>query len=311
MQDRQPSREAANGLLLIVAYTTIFFNSQAVNAASAVAMPLSAPPGSFLAYPAGSPKWLANEIAGNAKVQQRYSKVYHVPISQMNAYFVRKLHIAALTNKYSHSEFAVHQNGTIYSLHKTLRPGERVYELANGQPVLQASCGNPLSASLPGFAGFRATLEAEAAALRNGKHKRRSAAGQTANNGHSGRFNAGNNLYETQNITPIERTLSFTQTYNPLNSTPSFFTEAATQAAKSGSNAGEYFAGLALAGGLAAGLSHGGGGSNGGPAVAPEMNPESIWVIGTFLLAGLAEVARRRRLAEQKTKIKVQPDPEP
>ncbi|MCS6829845.1 MAG: hypothetical protein RMM08_05400 [Armatimonadota bacterium] len=116
------------------------------------------PKGSFLVKPAYSSAQLAAQLSTNATVASRYTAHFGIPAHALARYVQQELGLRRLPRSDSYRVFFVRPDGRIGSQVRRLRKGTLVFlHLRSGQPVLLGSCGNPLTAQLPGYAPPRVT----------------------------------------------------------------------------------------------------------------------------------------------------------
>jgi len=107
------------------------------------------PKDSFLSYQVTSVGGLVNEIRTNAKVDARYAKLFHLPASNLANYLKANVKLARLTRPYTHSVYCITPGGVMFTAEETMKPGDQVFELPSGKPLLRWACGNPFESYLP------------------------------------------------------------------------------------------------------------------------------------------------------------------
>lgn len=116
------------------------------------------PCGSFLVKPARSVAQLTIQVKTTPKVAHRYAIHFRVSASQFAHYAQSHLGLRPLPRGGKYRVFFIKPDGRIGSRVRYLHKGTSVFlYLPSGQPVLLGSCGNPLTARLPGYIPPRAT----------------------------------------------------------------------------------------------------------------------------------------------------------
>jgi len=261
------------------------------------AAPVRTPVGSFLIYQVSSVNSLVNEVNSSSVVRSRYSKIYGIPPKSIAAYFKNNLRIMTLSKPYSGTDYFVSKYGKLVVGRKSLKPGVKVFALADGRPVLQWSCGNPLSTVLPKPAQTSSNLY-------SGKRGKRAQADvPQLNKGHLHQHGNGLNESGNQTDTPVELVSPYTSFYtNPtiagptnidVNIVSSFPSIPVTSLLPS----------IPL---FYAALDHGsgGGGQGNNIPVAPEVKPITAWLFGGLMLACFSAFNRRKKLTKVKSSEK-------
>lgn len=106
-------------------------------------------PGSFLEYNAGSGEALATQLVTNKIVAERYAKHFGTSSANVAEYFRKYLTLCQLDKPYKGPVYFITWGSSIQRKTKTLPVGRRVFVLPDGQPILDAVCGNPLVKFLP------------------------------------------------------------------------------------------------------------------------------------------------------------------
>ncbi len=232
--------------------------------------------GSFLSQQVGTVNDLVYEINNNSKVRARYARQYHMPITQVAKYFKQNLHIAQISSRYDTTDYYVRSNGTIYSHRKTLRAGSKVFALSNGRPVLQWSCGNPLSAALP-------DVQVKPSKIAKLPAKKRVEVASTP---------------LPPVLAPYEKVAPYIASLPALpTSAPSAFGQTADFNVPI-STANVFNPGLSpflAAIPILAFHSNGGSSQSSVPAPAPEGSSIELWATGVLIMAGVAGLSKRRK----------------
>lgn len=106
------------------------------------------PRGSFLTRPVSSPQALANLVLSNPEVAARYSKHFGMDARKLATYFRTNLHMSTLSRSEPLEVSYYGYNDVIVSRTKRLPAGTPVFVDFTGKPILEASCGNPLTSVL-------------------------------------------------------------------------------------------------------------------------------------------------------------------
>gem|GEM_PF-2586742 len=109
---------------------------------------LHLPPGSFLRSPVLSRQELCKELQKDKLVRTRYSRVFQLTSHNILDAF-KTLHLAKLPKNMKFKVYYVHKGEVIGYKVRTIKRGESVFALPNGEPVLLGICGNPLRNKLP------------------------------------------------------------------------------------------------------------------------------------------------------------------
>ena len=106
------------------------------------------PPGAFLRHPASNPSALSREVAADAGVAARYSRLFHLSPSMVLRAF-DNLRLAPLKHDEIFEVHYVHTGEVIGFKLRRVRKGTLVYAFPDGRPALVQVCGNPLRATAP------------------------------------------------------------------------------------------------------------------------------------------------------------------
>ena len=106
------------------------------------------PYGSFLTRPVGSPQALANLVLSNPEVAARYSKHFGMNAQKLATYFRTNLHMSTLSRSQVLDVSYYGYDHTVVTRPKRLPAGTPVFVDFAGKPILEASCGNPLTSVL-------------------------------------------------------------------------------------------------------------------------------------------------------------------
>lgn len=128
---------------------SVFVLALAAMAASGVMAKEHTPAGSFLNYRATTVQELSDQVSTDAKARARYTKHYGVGEQQLLQYFKQDLELVSLKSALKVETWYVSTDGSMHKKTKLLPKGTLVFATKEGKPVLQWSCGNPLSTSLP------------------------------------------------------------------------------------------------------------------------------------------------------------------
>ena len=107
------------------------------------------PVGSFLKKPVYSAKQIADVVTSDKVVGARYSKHYRMKAVEVAESFRTNLKSSTLKRSGSYRVYFVTDSGRHIAKNVYLKAGTKVYADSAGRPVLNASCGNPMSTSLP------------------------------------------------------------------------------------------------------------------------------------------------------------------
>jgi hypothetical protein len=102
------------------------------------------PANSFLVRPALTTEQLVNQVAGNAVVMDRYMRHYGMSRDEVIAYF-RTFRPSRLAEEGIYQIYSVPGDGVIKVRIARLPRNEPIFVDAMGTPVMQISCGNPLT----------------------------------------------------------------------------------------------------------------------------------------------------------------------
>ncbi len=106
------------------------------------------PPGSFLQWRVSSASQLSSQVRKMNLVGKRYAGFYNTDRANVASRF-SGLRLVRMDRNVRTRIYFVNQRGGVSSKVRTLQKGERVFVTADGTPVLQGDCGNPLSPRLP------------------------------------------------------------------------------------------------------------------------------------------------------------------
>lgn len=130
-------------LLLIVALIAL---SSIPVMASGTAQRL--PYGSFLRNSASTPAELSLRVSVDRIVASRYERHYHMTADKISEYFRTNLREGTLQRRGTYTMYFVVGNDIL--AHKVNLPaGEAVFFSADGQPIIDVRCGNPITTDLP------------------------------------------------------------------------------------------------------------------------------------------------------------------
>jgi len=118
-------------------------------AESTAAVQRRARPGSFVYYTAPSVDSLVSQVNSNPTVAKRYANHYGTSADSIAKYFKSHLKTIALSKPTTVTTYFVSKNGTIQSKKRLLPAGALVFATEDGEVLLEARCGNPLTKRLP------------------------------------------------------------------------------------------------------------------------------------------------------------------
>lgn len=126
----------------------VFVLVMAVMAVSVAVAKERTPAGSFVNYRATTVQELIDQVNSDAKAKARFVKHFGVSEQQLIESF-SNLELVSLKSALKVETWYVSTNGSTHKKTKLLPKGTLVFATKEGKPVLQWSCGNPLSVSLP------------------------------------------------------------------------------------------------------------------------------------------------------------------
>lgn len=118
------------------------------------------PPGSFVTKPVSTPAQLADLVKQDRVAALRYSKHFGMEPAALQEYFRNNLSVSSLDKTRTFTVYYIAQNGRIIPHQKRLKAGTKVFTAFNGQPVLDVTCGNPLTKTLPKVVAQKPVVEA-------------------------------------------------------------------------------------------------------------------------------------------------------
>lgn len=122
------------------------------------------PPGSYMKYSVSSVDELREQVADDPLLRNRYSLHFGVSPEALDEYFSTNLQLITLKQSLKTQCWYVDKKGRTHVKSKNLPKGTLVFATKTGKPVIQASCGNPLTTDLPdrvSTKGITETIESE------------------------------------------------------------------------------------------------------------------------------------------------------
>ncbi len=107
------------------------------------------PPGSYLEDPVSNISELCTQIQNNPKVSARFAKHFGLSSQQITAYLNENVKMIRLSKAGRYTEYFIDVRGRMASHVKLVPAGTPVLVLADGTPIMDMRCGNPMFKSLP------------------------------------------------------------------------------------------------------------------------------------------------------------------
>lgn len=130
-------------LLAVCMILCLFALLPAVQAAERV------PPGSYLESHVNSIDELCAQIQENPTVAARFAKHFGIPADEVVAYLKDYARMKPLTTTARYTEYFIDVRGRMVSHTKLLPAGTPVVVMADGTPIMDMKCGNPMYKRLP------------------------------------------------------------------------------------------------------------------------------------------------------------------
>ena len=127
----------------------LLFSAAVFVAASTGVSAARMPKGSFLRAHVTSVSQLVAQVTEDAIVAARYAKHFRTPRNSVVEYFEDNLRAGRLRSDFETTVYTISERTDAVALKKVLPKGSYVFVTSNGQPLLEASTGNPLLDYLP------------------------------------------------------------------------------------------------------------------------------------------------------------------